>query len=638
MQKKYVLPILMVAPAIPAMQAIDFPAPEASDSQWKLSGVTAGSLTFTDGLISAPLGGTITTTVANLPKGNYKLAMLAGTNNATVSVNGKAIADGAFTLDKKGDIEITVVATDKSQAFAFGIEKIELVFDFAAAKEALGKQLEGIEVATPANPEKPHTEELKALADELAKINADIKALDAETVETYEKYGFDSDNADYTANKIAEAIKAYAGSVKDFNDTVEPENEAYAIQLNNAAVIKTLTDGIASLKEEVAKSAEALKGVGENDLAARNNETLTTIGLDIKKLEDAVAALEDVETRLDPSKDGDASKTCTDTLAGLNEKAAELAASIASDKADDEAYREYTGVVITLTGAHSEAVTAIDAITDNEDYKGDDVFAGKKAEWKNSLSEIVAAAKDKAGIGTTIEGAAGKLETAKEAVAEAQEALTKVVEDANTFADGLNGEYATALEAVDALSTSLLDTTKDVNVPAKFKEGYDSKVKAIEDAIAAMSADINTHYAENDLTAATYADAQAEITDALADLQQYIDNCAPVIAEQAKIDALNKALKEATEPVYPEDATDEEKAAIDASYSFAEDKFQQNIDHITEGIAKLQGELDKVTPENLADGVPNLDTNDLTEAIELLKDGVAKLADIYGKVGAFDKG
>ncbi len=614
MQKKYVLPLLMVTPAVAqVMEAINLDVP-AADS-WSFSGVTGGDMTIDGDLISAPLGGTITNTVKALPKGNYKLVTLAGTVNAAVSVNGKAITDGRFTLDAKGDAVITVVAADNSQAFSFGIQTLELVFDFEAAKQALNTQLGKVDaVAELRDPATKLTEERAALLKEAADIAAAIEAIGEGSVKIYEENGFDSDNDTYTGNKIAKEITAYAEQVKAFNEKVAPENEAYDIKVANEATIKGFNDGIAELNKLIGEITASLENVAESDLAFRNNATLTQLSIDTKALEASVKALEGSTTLLDPTKDGDPSKACADTLAQLTENAGKLAEAIANDKADDVAYKAYTAEILNLTGKHAEAVEAIDNITG--ELKDTDVFADKKTEWKNQLSDIVAEAKDKAGIGTEIEGAAGKLDAAKAAVADALTGLQNVVDDANAFADALNDIYNTALEAVAALNTSLNETIDGVNVPASFKAEYDGKVKAVIDAISAMRQDIDNHYKATDLTAETYAKADADIKAAIEDLKQYIDDCAPIIAAQASIDQLKKNLDEAI----PEN-------------EFVKGKFKQNIDAINDGIATLQGKLDEAKPGD----TPVIDTTDIQAAIDLLKESAAKLTDIVEKVGDFDK-
>ncbi len=614
MQKKYVLPLLMVTPAVAqVMEAINLDVP-AADS-WSFSGVTGGDMTIDGDLISAPLGGTITNTVKALPKGNYKLVTLAGTVNAAVSVNGKAITDGRFTLDAKGDAVITVVAADNSQAFSFGIQTLELVFDFEAAKQALNTQLGKVDaVAELRDPATKLTEERAALLKEAADIAAAIEAIGEGSVKIYEENGFDSDNDTYTGNKIAKEIAAYAEQVKAFNEKVAPENEAYDIKVANEATIKGFNDGIAELNKLIGEITASLENVAESDLAFRNNATLTQLGIDTKALEASVKALEGSTTLLDPTKDGDPSKACADTLAQLTENAGKLAEAIANDKADDVAYKAYTAEILNLTGKHAEAVEAIDNITG--ELKDTDVFADKKTEWKNQLSDIVAEAKDKAGIGTEIEGAAGKLDAAKAAVADALTGLQNVVDDANAFADALNDIYNTALEAVAALNTSLNETIDGVNVPASFKAEYDGKVKAVTDAISAMRQDIDNHYKATDLTDETYAKADADIKAAIEDLKQYIDDCAPIIAAQASIDQLKKNLDEAI----PEN-------------EFVKGKFKQNIDAINDGIATLQGKLDEAKPGD----TPVIDTTDIQAAIDLLKESAAKLTDIVEKVGDFDK-
>ncbi len=614
MQKKYVLPLLMVTPAVAqVMEAINLDVP-AADS-WSFSGVTGGDMTIDGDLISAPLGGTITNTVKALPKGNYKLVTLAGTVNAAVSVNGKAITDGRFTLDAKGDAVITVVAADNSQAFSFGIQTLELVFDFEAAKQALNTQLGKVDaVAELRDPATKLTEERAALLKEAADIAAAIEAIGEGSVKIYEENGFDSDNDTYTGNKIAKEITAYAEQVKAFNEKVAPENEAYDIKVANEATIKGFNDGIAELNKLIGEITASLENVAESDLAFRNNATLTQLSIDTKALEASVKALEGSTTLLDPTKDGDPSKACADTLAQLTENAGKLAEAIANDKADDVAYKAYTAEILNLTGKHAEAVEAIDNITG--ELKDTDVFADKKTEWKNQLSDIVAEAKDKAGIGTEIEGAAGKLDAAKAAVADALTGLQNVVDDANAFADALNDIYNTALEAVAALNTSLNETIDGVNVPASFKAEYDGKVKAVTDAISAMRQDIDNHYKATDLTDETYAKADADIKAAIEDLKQYIDDCAPIIAAQASIDQLKKNLDEAI----PEN-------------EFVKGKFKQNIDAINDGIATLQGKLDEAKPGD----TPVIDTTDIQAAIDLLKESAAKLTDIVEKVGDFDK-
>ncbi len=604
----------MVTPAVAqVMEAINLDVP-AADS-WSFSGVTGGDMTIDGDLISAPLGGTITNTVKALPKGNYKLVTLAGTVNAAVSVNGKAITDGRFTLDAKGDAVITVVAADNSQAFSFGIQTLELVFDFEAAKQALNTQLGKVDaVAELRDPATKLTEERAALLKEAADIAAAIEAIGEGSVKIYEENGFDSDNDTYTGNKIAKEIAAYAEQVKAFNEKVAPENEAYDIKVANEATIKGFNDGIAELNKLIGEITASLENVAESDLAFRNNATLTQLSIDTKALEASVKALEGSTTLLDPTKDGDPSKACADTLAQLTENAGKLAEAIANDKADDVAYKAYTAEILNLTGKHAEAVEAIDNITG--ELKDTDVFADKKTEWKNQLSDIVAEAKDKAGIGTEIEGAAGKLDAAKAAVADALTGLQNVVDDANAFADALNDIYNTALEAVAALNTSLNETIDGVNVPASFKAEYDGKVKAVTDAISAMRQDIDNHYKATDLTDETYAKADADIKAAIEDLKQYIDDCTPIIAAQASIDQLKKNLDEAI----PEN-------------EFVKGKFKQNIDAINDGIATLQGKLDEAKPGD----TPVIDTTDIQAAIDLLKESAAKLTDIVEKVGDFDK-
>lgn len=649
MQKKYVLPILMVAPAIPALQAINIPAPNASadKSDWSFAGVTAGELTFDEGLISSPLGGKLETTIAKLNKGNYKLSLLAGTTNAVVSINGTKceIKDNAiaFALPENGDVTITVVGDDPTHAFSFGIAKFELVFDFEAAKGALEDQFGKIaEIAKLLKGEESeYAKERAALVEESTKLQAAIGDIAetgtaADDLKTYNDNEFYNDYAqekpEYTANKLAKAIADLSGKVDEFNKKVEPENEAEQIKLDNATIIEGLNTDLTALEEALAEINTTLNGAeATEDTPAVEGASDYVKGNNLEKYNELKAAADELREYVDGLKEAtekiDAEEQ-TKQIADLTKEAADLATAIADDKADEKAYGDYTNLVFDLTTAHSTAVGGIEKVITDRKLTEDEVAKQKEALWKKQLADIVAAAKETAGIGTTIKGAADKLADAETAFNNAKDQLTTAVESAGILAD----EYVNAVAAYNGLDTQFKELN-DMAVPQSMKEDYDEKVAAITDALTGekgMQPAINAAFLDGTLTADTYATAAEEIQGMIDDLSTYLE---PLIAANKVISELEEALAAAQK--CPETAEE----SVKAGWDFSLGKFAQNIASIQAGIDKFKADIENAkTP----DDIPALDgetVKDLQTAIDLLtgEKGIAKLADIYGRVADFDK-
>jgi len=592
MQKKYVLSLLMAAPAaIPALAAIDAGSVPVETGKWQLQDVT-GSLEINNGLINAPMGGTITHTFSReFPKGTYKLTIANGTNikvsvnNADATIIDETTGEYSFELLKAGGIELKITSKDKiGGSFSLGLITLELDFDFEEAKKALLEKLNAIGAIETLSDPNADTEGRDKLIERKDALQAKIEKLGTseDLINEYDELEFDEPE-----NTIAKDIRTLSDDVTTFNDATKAANEKYDIAKHNSDKKKIRVNQLESAKAALLKVTTELDKYDADNYVNKLNR---------KAANDIQKHIDDYQTYLDETFDNRTDKISDDEFAKTSiheqknnpyNEAIALYNTVMADIADYEAYTQFVKDVENLDKALAQTVAFINTLVPEN---GADVFAKRRKEWTEAANAIVTEAKTNLQIDKITDetreylGAAGFLPEDQQIIQRAIAELTQAKINDQAEFDAVYNVYTTALGVITNLQTEKTDAVNAItNIPEDYKAKFNAHVTAINTEITGLENDIDTAYKEDKLTAETYSEKADEIRTDIAALSAIANLYANIYAQQ---DRLNTAMEKIAEM----DKDDDKK--------FIETCFTPNKTTIDNAIALLLNDVAALDANN----------------------------------------
>lgn len=461
---------------------------------WTQSGVTGEDPIFNQNGVNCPFTtGVITTQLADLNPGKYKITFGTSTNLKVEVKNGNSVistvaenGEVTFTLDAVTSVTVVISSGDQINGFSFTNAKLVIDIEFSELQAALQKSLDELKLAsvTEGDLREDAVKELAAakadLEKQIAAIQKDIDALDNETLEVYNEYKLWED-----PNMIANAISALDPKVKDYNAKVEAENATWEIVKANKAAYDGLQASITTLEAAYKVQKEAYDvavntEVGELWQEAYNvNYAASKTALDAAKaaLDAFKAAV--AEAYADP--DNYLTKWVEeikfeDQSESVEEKIGEAKTAIETAAKDWQAYKSLIELQAKLLSTANEVKAALAKIPALQ-TKVDEIYNKAMTDVKVKNGNPV--------------GAAG-LKEADETV------LNKAIADIQALkvqGDNLDDAYQTAMAKVDELQAKLDAIRVLFTLPQEQQEAFQAKVAAAQAAINALKEAVIAGYA-----------------------------------------------------------------------------------------------------------------------------------------------
>lgn len=484
---------------------------------WTQSGVTGEDPIFNQNGVNCPFTtGVITTQLADLNPGKYKITFGTSTNLKVEVKNGNSVistvaenGEVTFTLDAVTSVTVVISSGDQINGFSFTNAKLVIDIEFSELQAALQKSLDELKLAsvTDGDLREDAVKELAAakadLEKQIAAIQKDIDALDNETLEVYNEYKLWED-----PNMIANAISALDPKVKDYNAKVEAENATWEIVKANKAAYDGLQASITTLEAAYKVQKEAYDvavntEVGELWQEAYNvNYAASKTALDAAKaaLDAFKAAV--AEAYADP--DNYLTKWVEeikfeDQSESVEEKIGEAKTAIETAAKDWQAYKSLIELQAKLLSTANEVKAALAKIPALQ-TKVDEIYNKAMTDVKVKNGNPV--------------GAAG-LKEADETV------LNKAIADIQALkvqGDNLDDAYQTAMAKVDELQAKLDAIRVLFTLPQEQQEAFQAKVAAAQAAINALKEAVIAGYA-----ALAIPDTTELVADAEAAIQEVVD-------------------------------------------------------------------------------------------------------------------
>lgn len=461
---------------------------------WTQSGVTGEDPIFNQNGVNCPFTtGVITTQLADLNPGKYKITFGTSTNLKVEVKNGNSVistvaenGEVTFTLDAVTSVTVVISSGDQINGFSFTNAKLVIDIEFSELQAALQKSLDELQLAsvTEGDLREDVVKELAAakadLEKQIAAIQKDIDALDNETLEVYNEYKLWED-----PNMIANAISALDPKVKDYNAKVEAENKTWEIVKANKAAYDALQTSLTDLEAKYKVQADAYEAAVKTEVgelwqeAYNKNYVASKTALDAAKaaLDAFKAAVEaayaDPENYLTKWVEKIEFEDQTDAV---EEKIVAVGTELDTAAKDWTAYKSLVELQAKLTSTANEVKAALAKIPALQD-KVDEIYnkAMEDVEFEN---------------GNPV-GAAGHLTADK-----------KVMEDAiadiqalKVQGDNLDDAYQTAMEKVDELQAKLDAIRVLFTLPKEQQEAFQAKVAAAQAAINALKEAVIAGYA-----------------------------------------------------------------------------------------------------------------------------------------------
>lgn len=461
---------------------------------WTQSGVTGEDPIFNQNGVNCPFTtGVITTQLADLNPGKYKITFGTSTNLKVEVKNGNSVistvaenGEVTFTLDAVTSVTVVISSGDQINGFSFTNAKLVIDIEFSELQTALNAALGELQLksVTEGDLREDVVKELAAakadLEKQIAAIQKDIDALDNETLEVYNEYKLWED-----PNMIANAISALDPKVKDYNAKVEAENATWEIVKANKAAYDGLQASITTLEAAYKVQKEAYDvavntEVGELWQEAYNvNYAASKTALDAAKaaLDAFKAAV--AEAYADP--DNYLTKWVEeikfeDQSESVEEKIGEAKTAIETAAKDWQAYKSLIELQAKLLSTANEVKAALAKIPVLQ-TKVDEIYNKAMTDVKVKNGNPV--------------GAAG-LKEADETV------LNKAIADIQALkvqGDNLDDAYQTAMAKVDELQAKLDAIRVLFTLPQEQQEAFQAKVAAAQAAINALKEAVIAGYA-----------------------------------------------------------------------------------------------------------------------------------------------
>lgn len=484
---------------------------------WTQSGVTGEDPIFNQDGVNCPFTtGVITTQLADLNPGKYKITFGTSTNLKVEVKNGNSVistvaenGEVTFTLDAVTSVTVVISSGDQINGFSFTNAKLVIDIEFSDLKAALQKSLDELKLAsvTEGDLREDAVKELNAakadLEKQIAAIQKDIDALDNETLEVYNEYKLWQD-----PNMIANAISAMDPKVKDYNAKVEAENATWEIVKANKAAYDGLQASITTLEAAYKVQKEAYDvavntEVGELWQEAYNvNYAASKTALDAAKA--ALDAFKAAVAEAYPDPDNYLTKWVEkiefeDQTEAVDTKIGEAKTAIETAAKDWQAYKSLIELQAKLLSTANEVKAALAKIPALQ-TKVDEIYNKAMTDVKVKNGNPV--------------GAAG-LKEADETV------LNKAIADIQALkvqGDNLDDAYQTAMAKVDELQAKLDAIRVLFTLPQEQQEAFQAKVAAAQAAINALKEAVIAGYAALAIPDTTKLIAAAE-----AAIQEVVD-------------------------------------------------------------------------------------------------------------------
>lgn len=484
---------------------------------WTQSGVTGEDPIFNQNGVTCPFTtGVITTQLADLNPGNYKITFGTSTNLKVEVKNGNSVistvaenGEVTFTLDAVTSVTVVISSGDQINGFSFTNAKLVIDIEFSDLKAALQKSLDELKLAsvTEGDLREDAVKELNAakadLEKQIAAIQKDIDALDNETLEVYNEYKLWQD-----PNMIANAISAMDPKVKDYNAKVEAENATWEIVKANKAAYDGLQASITTLEAAYKVQKEAYDvavntEVGELWQEAYNvNYAASKTALDAAKA--ALDAFKAAVAEAYPDPENYLTKWVEeikfeDQTEAVDTKIGEAKTAIETAAKDWQAYKSLIELQAKLLSTANEVKAALAKIPALQ-TKVDEIYNKAMTDVKVKNGNPV--------------GAAG-LKEADETV------LNKAIADIQALkvqGDNLDDAYQTAMAKVDELQAKLDAIRVLFTLPQEQQEAFQAKVAAAQAAINDLKEAVIAGYA-----ALAIPDTTKFIADAEAAIQEVVD-------------------------------------------------------------------------------------------------------------------
>lgn len=461
---------------------------------WTQSGVTGEDPIFNQNGVNCPFTtGVITTQLADLNPGKYKITFGTSTNLKVEVKNGNSVistvaenGEVTFTLDAVTSVTVVISSGDQINGFSFTNAKLVIDIEFSELQTALNAALGELQLksVTEGDLREDVVKELAAakadLEKQIAAIQKDIDALNNETLEVYNEYKLWED-----PNMIATAISALDPKVKDYNAKVEAENKTWEIVKANKAAYDGLQASITTLEAAYKVQKEAYDvavntEVGELWQEAYNvNYAASKTALEAAKA--ALDAFKAAVAEAYPDPDNYLTKwvkeiTFEDQSESVEEKIGEAKTAIETAAKDWQAYKSLIELQAKLLSTANEVKAALAKIPALQ-TKVDEIYNKAMTDVKVKNGNPV--------------GAAG-LKEADETV------LNKAIADIQALkvqGDNLDDAYQTAMAKVDELQAKLDAIRVLFTLPKEQQEAFQAKVAAAQAAINALKEAVIAGYA-----------------------------------------------------------------------------------------------------------------------------------------------
>lgn len=484
---------------------------------WTQSGVTGEDPIFNQNGVTCPFTtGVITTQLADLNPGKYKITFGTSTNLKVEVKNGNTVistvaenGEVTFTLDAVTTVTVVISSGDQINGFSFTNAKLVIDIEFRELQKALNDALGQLQLAsvTEGDLREDAVKELAAakadLEKQIAAIQKDIDALDNETLEVYNEYKLWED-----PNMIAKAISALDPKVKDYNAKVEVENATWEIVKANKAAYDGLQASITTLEAAYKVQKEAYDVAVNTEVGELWQEAYNVNYAASKTALDAAKAALDAFKAAVAAAYADPDNYLTkwvekiefeDQTEAVDTKIGEAKTVIETAAKDWQAYKSLIELQAKLLSTANEVKAALAKIPALQ-TKVDDIYNKAMTDVKVKNGNPV--------------GAAG-LKEADETV------LNKAIADIQALkvqGDNLDDAYQTAMAKVDELQAKLDAIRVLFTLPQEQQEAFQAKVAAAQAAINALKEAVIAGYA-----ALAIPDTTEFIAAAEAAIQEVVD-------------------------------------------------------------------------------------------------------------------
>lgn len=613
MQKKILLPLLFTVPALPALADVGLNAPAAG--KWTADAANSDFSQDENGNVNASIAnGLVSQTVSGLPYGNYKVE-LNGAINCKVEVTGSNVKmgeDGAFEItgtSTDNTITIQISSADKTNNFGFGSCRLVLVEDYSAYADEMEAKLTSQaleEVSANVAAKLPDT--AKSLATQ--KSGVEKQLTDIEAILDGLRTGFPADDTkiyevsqlvqlynDYIVNKgLEEKISGYETAVQDYNDAVKAANALAQLIIDNENAKAAL---LAEITDDITPALDAFKTVvGESEIEYAVGRANTAIEAFETKLADYKTSIETAYADLQKEV------TFASQKQALLDEIDEMQQNFDGDVADWNALKSLQDLKQTVTYTYNKVSVDIQALSGLEGYEN--VYNDVKSGWLSTVAELLTKANNET---TALDepadpaGMAGTKGDALKAILDA--AIAAMNDKGAEYAEIVktqNDNMTAAQTEISGYQARVEAAQVDVVPKALGEAGYEDAVEAANDAVAALSTEVETEYKAHELSPEAYDEKNVAAETAVKALEDLAASYADIIDLQKKLDKANsdlspkmpsnlktgfenevKNLQDAIDALTP-DSTDAEVSAVGDSID--------NLVTSYGGIIKLQEDLD----------------------------------------------